>query len=101
MGNYQSFFGYYTSTKNINKMKKKMLLFYISSMFAVCITAQIPYYDAVELTKYVDVSTTPHKFKSDVPSLQAVSKILLKYCPNLGQDRDYHDVINAIITNNA
>lgn len=81
-------------------MKHKItILFLIIS--TICSYSQIPYYDAIELSKYVDKTQNPSRFKSDEKSLMQISQVLLKYCPSLGNQADYHKVINLIKTNNT
>lgn len=62
--------------------------------------SQIAYYDAVELSKYIDRNANPPVFKNDNASLTSVSEILLKYCQNLPDPTNFHNVISAITTDN-
>jgi hypothetical protein len=103
MGHYKSGISseFITKLLKTKKMKRKILLLSFLFLNTICSYSQIAFYDAVELSGYVDVSTTPHTFRGDAASLKNVSKILLKYCPNLPATTDYHNVISAIITNNA
>jgi hypothetical protein len=78
---------------------KKIFISGLMTILTLGLFSQIAFYDAVELSKYIDRKASPPVFKNDNASITAVSEILLKYCPNLPPTVDYHNVISSITTN--
>ncbi|MCX6303674.1 MAG: hypothetical protein NT040_01780 [Bacteroidetes bacterium] len=79
---------------------KKLILSGLVCLFASFSFGQIAYYDAARLASFIDRQASPPVFKNDRASLVAVSEVLLKYCHDLPDNTDYHNVISAITTNN-
>jgi hypothetical protein len=74
---------------------KFRLTFFLLLCMIVRAAAQLPYYDAVELSKFVDRSTTPRVFNTaDLESIAAI----LKHYTDLPSTALSHDVLNAIKT---
>jgi hypothetical protein len=77
---------------------KKLFISGLLTLATLGAFSQIAYYDAVELSKYIDYEADPPVFKNDNASLTSVSEILLKYCQDLESTTDFHNVISAITT---
>jgi len=79
-------------------MMKKIVLSGCLIIIAIGTFAQIAYYDAVELSKYIDRQASPPVFKNDTESLTAISEILLKYCQGFDGEPGIQDIISALKT---
>lgn len=79
---------------------KKLFLTSLIAILAYGSFSQIAYYDAVELSKYIDHKASTPVFRNDHTSLMRISEILLKYSSNLSGIASHIDIISSITTNN-
>jgi len=67
-------------------MKKRLFISAFILLLATAIRAQVPYYDALTLSTYLDQTGTKHIFKKDVVNQNAVFTLLSAYVPGQGTD---------------
>jgi len=78
-------------------MKKLFFLLVLNTLIIHEVYPQSCYYDALELSGYIDPSTG--HFKSDDPSLIKIAEILKNYVPGLADETGFSNVLRTITTN--